>query len=214
MTEKNSDNEKRIYISADYSEDDGDREVIEILDRWGKDNLHSVNFVDTSHVVSGSVEKDPDCRPCDLKDEFNRQIKASSVVIFVIGDKTAKRIAGSICNRSNVSTSEDCQCTPYKQNRNGTQKCKVNSTVPVQGNYIGPINRYSYIRHEFETAKKQKKKIMILYNSLREESQWLPSYMQEYVNSYPLLAMPFWQKNFAGEKTGNYVCFKRLLEQL
>lgn len=33
---------KRVYISADYSETDGDREVVEELQKWGKDNLHKL----------------------------------------------------------------------------------------------------------------------------------------------------------------------------
>ena len=71
-----------------------------------------VNYVDTAEVVSGSVSDDPDCRACDLKAEFNRQINASSYVIFVIGDKTASRTAGSGCER-NKKTQYECTCTPY-----------------------------------------------------------------------------------------------------
>ena len=85
---------KRVYISADYSEADGDRDVIDVLHDWVKDNYHKVNYVDTAEVVSRSVSDDPDCRACDLKAEFNRQINASSYVIFGIGDKTALRTAG------------------------------------------------------------------------------------------------------------------------
>lgn len=90
---------KRIYISADYSVYDGDRDVVDELHKWAADNKHTVDFVDTAQVVSGSVSKDPDCRPCDLKEEFNDQINVSSAVIFVIGDKTATRTAGSNCKR-------------------------------------------------------------------------------------------------------------------
>ena len=63
--------EMRVYISADYSEESGDREVVEVLNKWSNDKLHKVNFLDMAQVVSGSVSKDPDCRPCDLKKEFN-----------------------------------------------------------------------------------------------------------------------------------------------
>lgn len=58
---------KRIYISADYSASDGDRDVVVKLHDWGNDDLHKVNYVDTAEVVSGSISRDPDCRPCDLK---------------------------------------------------------------------------------------------------------------------------------------------------
>lgn len=90
---------KRVYISADYSEDDGDLDVVEELSRWGNDALHKVDFIDMSKVASGSVSKDSDCRICDLKQEFNRQINASSAVIFVVGDNTALREAGNACRR-------------------------------------------------------------------------------------------------------------------
>lgn len=93
---------KRVYISADYAEKDGDRDVVEVLTRWGSDNLHKVDFVDMAQVVSGSVSQNPDCRACDLKSEFNRQINASSVVIFVIGKNTAIRKAGSKCSFKTV----------------------------------------------------------------------------------------------------------------
>lgn len=93
---------KRVYISADYSEGSGDRDVVNVLQKWSDDNYHKVDFVDMSQVESGSVSEDKDCRPCDLKAEFNRQINASSAVIFVVGDKTASRTAGSSCTRGSV----------------------------------------------------------------------------------------------------------------
>lgn len=77
---------KRVYISADYSEGSGDRNVVETLNKWGNDDLHKVDFIDMAKVVSGSISDDSDCRPCDLKLEFNNQINASSAVIIVIGD--------------------------------------------------------------------------------------------------------------------------------
>ena len=102
---------KRVYISADYSESNGDRAVVDELHKWGKDKLHKVDYVDTAEVVSGSVSENPDCRPCDLKKEFNSQINVSSAVIIVIGDKTASRTAGSVCKRN--SDGAGCDCTPY-----------------------------------------------------------------------------------------------------
>ena len=77
---------KRVYISADYSEADGDRDVIDVLHQWAKDNYHVIEFADTARVVSGSISNNSDCRPCDLKAEFNRQINKSSITLFVIGN--------------------------------------------------------------------------------------------------------------------------------
>ena len=149
---------KQVYISADYSEGSGDRDVVAELNKWGSDSLHKVDFIDMAKVASGSVSKDSDCRICDLKDEFNRQINASSAVIIVVGDKTASRTAGSACSRATQSQFYYCTCTPYKQNTKGVQMCKM-SMLPYSGSDVNPVNTYSYLRHEFEQAKNRGKNI-------------------------------------------------------
>lgn len=198
---------KRVYISADYSENDGDRNVVDELHSWAEDNKHKVDFVDTAQVVSGSVSDDDDCRPCDLKKEFNKQINISSVVIFIIGDKTASRTAGSSCKRN--SEGEGCDCTPYKHNANGTTICKIKGSTrtPSADEDIGTINTYSYLKHEFEQAKRKNKTIIIVYNSLYHQADWLPSYMSEYEDD----AHPFWKKNTNGNKVGDYQYIKQAL---
>ena len=198
---------KQVYISADYSEKDGDRAVVDELNKWGSDNLHKVYFIDMSKVASGSVVNDPDCRICDLKQEFNRQINASSAVIFVVGDKTSTRLAGNACNRVEKDKNF-CSCTPYKQNTNGTKPCKVIfTTTPGENDDVGNINTYSYLKHEFKQAEKKNKTIIIVYNSLRKELQWLPNYMKEYEDK----ARPFWTTNSRGEKVGDYSYIKEVL---
>lgn len=198
---------KQVYISADYSETDGDREVVEELQKWGKDDLHKVDFIDMSQVASGSVSEDEDCRICDLKAEFNSQIKASSAVIFVVGNKTKSRTAGSACERNHKKQSE-CQCTPYKQNTNGKKACKVSFTsTPGENDDVGNINSYSYLRHEFEQASKKNKPIIIVYNSQRKEANWLPTYMSDCEDE----AHPFWITNDKGKKVGDYSYIKEVL---
>ena len=195
---------KQVYISADYSEDHGDRNVVDVLNQWGTDN---VRIVDMSKVVSGSVSKDPDCRSCDLKREFNKQINASSAVIFVVGDKTASRTAGTSCSRA-TEDQRNCSCTPYKQNVNGLKNCKVSVTsTPGLDDDVGNINTYSYLRHEFEQAKKRNKTIIIVYNSTRKETGWLPGYM----SGYESVAVPFWKMSDWGIKVGDYHNIKKAL---
>ena len=151
---------KQVYISADYSMYDGDRDVVEELNKWGSDNLHKVDFIDMSKVASGSVSKDPDCRICDLKQEFNRQINASSAVIFVVGDKTALRTAGSACRRAG-NDQMFCDCTPYKQNTNGTKPCKVYFTsTPGENDDVGCINSFSYLNMNLNKLKNEIKKLL------------------------------------------------------
>ena len=198
---------KHVYISADYDWYDGDQEVVDVLNGWGKDNKHTVEFVDMSKVASGTVANDPDCRICDLKAEFNSQINASSAVIFVVGNKTASRTAGCACERCRKNQ-EDCQCTPYKANANGKKLCKVLSTcTPGSNDDVGSINSYSYLRHEFEQAKKKNKDIVIVYNSTRNENTWFPWYMKGYEDC----AFPFWIYSDSGNRVGNYQRIKDVL---
>ena len=160
---------KRVYISADYAPNDGDQVVVDELHTWGTDNRHKTEFIDTAQVASGSVSEDEDCRPCDLKKEFNKQINASSAVIFIIGDKTASRTAGDSCKR--MDEGAGCECTPYKQNVNGTSTCKWSSTSKADPTGdIGNINDYSYLEHEFRQAVRKNKTIIIVYNSLYHQS--------------------------------------------
>lgn len=196
---------KQVYISADYDEN-GDRDVVDELIKWGQDNKHKVDFIDMSNPSSGSVVNDDDCRMCDLKAEFNSQINASSAVIFVVGDMTKYRTAGNGCERNNKEWWQ-CTCTPYKQNKNGAKYCKVDSTCPSTDGNVGSINSFSYLRHEFEQAKKKGKPIIIVYNSTRHESSWLPSYMKGYEDK----AHPFWKYNAYYEKVGDYEYIKEVL---
>ncbi len=198
---------KQVYISADYDWSNGDRDVVDELNKWGSDNLHKVDFIDMSKVSSGSVANSNDCRICDLKAEFNRQINASSAMIFVVGDMTGSRTAGSGCDRVGKEKWQ-CTCTPYKQNTNGSKTCKVDTTsTPGSNDDVGNINKYSYLRHEFEQAKKKNKTIIIVYNSTRKETSWLPSYMTGYENC----AMPFWKYDSYGKKVGDYSYIKEVL---
>lgn len=198
---------KQVYISADYDETHGDRAVVDVLHEWAEDDKHIVDFVDTAQVVSGSVSKDPDCRACDLKKEFNDQIKASSAVIFVIGDKTKDRTAGSSCKRQ--KDGEGCSCTPYKQNPKGSSICKIFGELytPASNEDIGKINTLSYLEHEFRQARRKDKDIIIVYNSLYKQSEWLPDYMKDYEDD----ARPFWIKNAYGNKMGDYEYIKQAL---
>lgn len=200
--------EKRIYISADYSEYSSDTEVVKELTNWGKDRLHKVNFIDMSEVRSGSVSNDSDCRACDLKAEFNRQINASSAVIFIVGEKTALRKAGSYCERANLDQYL-CSCAAYKQHWKGDLPCKVGMiTLCGVNDDFGNVNSYSYLEHEFQQARKKNKKIIVLYNSLRKRPDWLPTYLKPYES----IAEPFWIKNYYGNKTGNYQYVKKELK--
>lgn len=89
--------------------------------RWNDSNRHSLEFADLAKVAKGSVSDESDCRICDLKQEFNKQINASSAVIFVVGDKTKDRRAGESCSRVGKGSADGIYCTPYHRNANGQQ---------------------------------------------------------------------------------------------
>lgn len=198
---------KRVYISADYDPTDGDQEIVDVLNAWAEDNKHIVDFIDMAKVVSGTVANMPDCRICDLKAEFNRQINASSAVIIVIGNKTKDRTAGCACSRCSQEQN-DCTCTPYKNNTGGSKPCKVSKTsTPGKDEDYGCINSVSYLQHEFMQAKKKRKTIIVVYNSKNKQPSWLPSYMNDYEDS----ASPFWTTDAKGEKVGNYALIKEAL---
>jgi len=72
---------------------------------------------------------------------------------------------------------------------------------------VGNINKFSYLRHEFEQAKKKGKQIIVVYNSLNKQPLWLPSYLKAYEDE----AVPFWIKNASGERVGNYAYIKEAL---
>lgn len=197
--------DKRIYISADYDQEEGDTEVVIVLNNWAESNNRIISFVDMAKVVSGSVSKsNSDCRPCDLKKEFNSQINASSIVVFVVGNRTKDRKSGSSCTKCG-NNSGYIPCTPYKQNTNGQKLCKINGQTHTPGPYedVGIINSYSYLKHEFEQAKKKDKEIVIFYNSSRTEAQWLPDYMKGYEDK----AVPFWYYE-GNNKKANYKLVK------
>ena len=174
---------------------------------WSASNKYIVDFVDMAAVASGSVSKDPDCRICDLKLEFNKQINASSAVLCIIGKNTAVRNAGSACPRSTSPWSLN-KCTPYKRNFEGAKYCRVH-TPSLYHNLmdVNCINTYSYLRHEFEQAQKKGKQIIVIYNSLYKQPTWLPSYLKHFENH----AFAFWMRNCCGNIVGNYAALKKAL---
>ena len=198
---------KRIYISADYDTNTGDRDVVDELMKWNTSHKYMVDFVDMAAVTSGSVSRDPDCRPCDLKLEFNKQINASSMVLIVVGNNTATRTAGASCPHSSTPWLIN-KCTPYKQNWQGTKYCRVtNTSLYSKLGDVNCINNYSYLRHEFEQAKKKGKQIIVVYNSFCKQPIWLPPYLKGYENQ----AIAFWIRDAWGNKVGNYIAIKNKL---
>lgn len=81
------------------------------------------------------------------------------------------------------------------------------TSTPGANDDVGNINSYSYLKHEFEQTKKRNKPIIIIYNSTRKETSWLPCYM----SGYESVAVPFWKINDWGMKVGDYTYIKEVL---
>ena len=129
-------------------------------------------------------------------------IPASMCRIFIIGLLSPKIFVPA----SLIKMQQFPPGTPYKQNANGLSYCKV-LNIPTSYYDVNPVNNYSYLRHEFEQAKKKEKTIIVAYNSLYKQPSWLPWYMSAYANN----AQPFWIKNVWGNKIGNYSFIKKAL---
>ena len=79
--------------------------------------------------------------------------------------------------------------------------------TPKPDDDLGRINTFSYLEHEFQQAVRKGKPIIVVYNSLNKQPNWLPSYMSNYESK----AYPFWMQNKLGSKVGNYSYIKGAL---
>lgn len=114
----------------------------------------------------------------------------NQIVDFLMDNVSNLSSARSFANTLG-SIKEKVNRTPYKQNTNGTQICKVTSTkIPGPNDDVGNINNYSYLKHEFKQSSKKEKDIIVVYNSLYKQPAWLPDYLSDYES----VAEPFWIK--------------------
>ena len=74
--------------------------------------------------------------------------------------------------------------------------------------YITELEKDEKLEPKVENnSKKKNKEIIILYNSTRNETTWLPSYMKGYEDK----AKPFWIYNSERKKVGDYAAIKLAL---
>lgn len=166
---------KNIYVSADWKESfdrhSWDKEVVDRIRKWSIDLRYSADFHYTDDVHN-SVIDDDGCRRCNIKEECGCYIRRSSLVIFVVGDKTRTKKAG---------------------------RCNGLSCFPVNKNILSPCNNYkeiklkdmSYLHYEISTAIEEKKKILLVYNSVYQNESWIPSWYNKYYEN-ELDRIPFW----------------------
>ena len=190
ITEDAADSADTPFVSADWKEPydthSWDKEVVDRIRKLGTDARYGVEITCTDDVHK-SVIYDEDCRRCEIKEECRSKIKLSSIVIFVVGDNTARKAAGGC---------DSISCSPaysgaYKKN------CKY-----FYKNFANPFEngrKMSYLQYEITTAVKEKKKIILVYNSARKEVGWIPAWYNTLLNNNvaeELCRVAFWKDGF------------------
>lgn len=176
---------KRVFVSADWKEPfdshSWDKEVVDRIRRWKNDNRYGVDLICTDDVHN-SVTQNIDCRRCDIKEECGRYIKSSNVVIFVVGDKTASKKAGAC---------DGISCSPAYSSLS-KRNCKSNHSVQVYG-----WKEMSYLEYEITTAIHEKKNIILVFNSVYKQENWIPTWyknlLKDSVEVKELCCVAFWK---------------------
>lgn len=176
---------KRVFVSADWREPfdshSWDKEVVDRIRKWKSDPRYGIDIICTDDVHD-SVTNNPDCRRCDIKVECGDCIKKSSVVVFVVGDKTASKNAGPC---------DGFSCAPAYS---GSQKKYCNKAYIPDS--ISNWKNMSYLEFEITTAVKNRKQILIVFNSVYRQEQWIPSWykaLRQYNQVNELARIPFWR---------------------
>ena len=175
---------KRIFVSADWGESfdshSCDREVVDRIRKWKSDARYGVDITCTDDVHD-SVTEEKDCRRCDIKFECGKCVEKSSVVIFVVGDRTSTKNAGS------------CDGTLCSPAYSGLQKKYCNKGYIF--NQPQHWQRMSYLEYEITTAIINKKSILIVYNAAYHMESWIPAWYKVLCRNYrvdELGRIPFW----------------------
>jgi len=175
---------KKVYVSADWKEPfdshSWDKEVVDRIRQWGKDSRYGIEIVCTDNVHN-SVTNNNDCRRCDIKNECRSQIIKSDIIIFVIGDKTATKNAGPC---------DGFYCSPAYS---GAEKKICNRNYLLEPIYSW--KDMSYLELEITTAVLNNKPIIIVYNSVKHQNSWIPSWYTKLCKDYnvrPIGDFPFW----------------------
>ena len=175
---------KRVFVSADWKEPfdshSWDKEVVDRIRKWKDDSRYGVDLICTDDVHN-SVTRKEDCRRCDIKEECGRYIKSSSVVIFVVGDNTGSKKAGGC---------DGVACSPAYS---GLQKRYCNSYLT---NQISNWKGMSYLEYEITTTVLEKKNIVLVFNSVYKQENWIPTWYKSLLRNYnvnELYRVAFWK---------------------
>ena len=196
---------KRVFVSADWKEPydthSWDKEVVDRIRKWREDARYGVDITCTDDVHK-SVLDDDDCRRCEIKEECRNKIKLSSVVIFVVGDNTARKTAGGC---------DSISCSPAYSGLN-KKFCKYylnkNFAEPFAGG-----RKMSYLQYEITTAVEEKKSIILVYNAASKKDSWIPAWYNTLLKNNSgvkeLCRIAFWK-----DSLHNKDCYQDIKEYL
>ena len=180
---------KKVFVSADWKEPydthSWDKEVVDRIRKWKTDSRYGVELICTDDVHK-SVLYDKDCRRCEIKEECRTQIKLSSIVIFVVGDNTARKAAGAC---------DSVACSPAYSGQD-KKSCKYLNKTFANPFYNG--RKMSYLQYEITTAVEEKKKIILVFNAARKQEGWIPTWYTTLLknnNVEELCRVAFWKDN-------------------
>lgn len=78
----------KTYIAADW---DGDRNLVETLQRWNDDEYWSLSFPDAHELVQARDSS----KACSIRKSLRLRLKASKTFVLIVGDQTASLRKGS-----------------------------------------------------------------------------------------------------------------------
>lgn len=78
----------KTYIAADW---DGDRNLVETLQRWNDGEYWSLSFPDAHELVQARDSS----KACSIRKSLRLRLKASKTFVLIVGDQTASLRKGS-----------------------------------------------------------------------------------------------------------------------
>lgn len=138
----------KTYIAASF---DHDRDAVEKLYEWNKDNKLSFHFVDV-HSLTKSYDSS---RYCSIKKSLSDRMSVSKTFILIVGQHTNEVTKGACYNNG---------CGGYVRLLLSNPYCR----------YGYSINNKSYIQYECDLAIRENAKIVVLYKSVNVERNLFP----------------------------------------
>lgn len=162
----------KTYIAASF---DHDKDAVEKLYEWNRDNHLSFHFVDV-HSLTHSYDSS---RYCSIKKSLSERMSVSKTFVLIVGQHTNEVTKGACFNNG---------CGGYVRPLLTLPRCLFHLS----------INNKSYIKYECDLAIREKAKIIVLYKSVNVDRSLCPESVR-YVGTH--VAMKCHKSNIFG----NYI---------